>query len=272
MPQPRDAAGDEVKPNCLSRKDAISLSEPADVLCLLLDIIYPGRGLSEDLEIFVDRPVLPLLKLAGLAAVKYAMSSALKAIRAFILSPKTGTKYNAVELYGVASDLGLVDEAKRLSAKTLKCNLNTLETRKYFENMGLDAVLKLQHLHQQRKIILINALSEMTGDVSFYPDASQNYGVVAYSMTFFAARMPHQLKPGHRGDSAAQPAFIEWMQLKTEVARIMEQTVDGTRFFRDEQDFFYNSRFSKLREILDFRVLAREFRRIFESMPKEIDV
>ncbi len=130
MPRPR-AHGVSTNP-VAENDDSIPLSERADVLRLLLDIIYPDRGISENVD--YD---LPLLKLTGLAAIKYEMETALNVIRAFLVSRASITKYNAVQLYGVAWDLDFTKEAKTLSTETLKCNLNALDTQVYLENMSV---------------------------------------------------------------------------------------------------------------------------------------
>ncbi|KLO11115.1 hypothetical protein SCHPADRAFT_942308 [Schizopora paradoxa] len=273
MPRPPETPVDETKPcrNSEKSSEAIPLSEKSDILCLLLDIIYPGRGLSKDLDIFSQRPVLPLLKAAGLAAVKYDMASALKSIRAFLVSEEVVSKYNAVQLYGIAWDLDFIDEAKQLSTETLKLNLNTLGNEEFLEDMNVAGVLKLQKLHRQRKIILINAFSEMIDGKSRYDLAGFRYSVpqskVIYSPTYFS--VPSQLLPARRRGYEAEN--YEWSLLMAEVSRIMEECSDGSEFFRDGDEFFYNDKFAKLRTVSDFRKLAKEFRHIFTRLPEEVD-
>ncbi len=68
-----------------SAAEAVVLAEPAAVLSLLLDIVYPGRGQLQNVDFGGH---LLLLKATGLAAIKYDMWAALEAIKAFLVSPR----------------------------------------------------------------------------------------------------------------------------------------------------------------------------------------
>ncbi len=130
MPRPR-AHGVSTNP-VAENDDSIPLSERADVLRLLLDNhLSRSRNIGE----CGLRP--SVVEVDGLAAIKYEMETALNVIRAFLVSRASITKYNAVQLYGVAWDCDFTKEAKTLSTETLKCNLNALDTQVYLENMSV---------------------------------------------------------------------------------------------------------------------------------------
>jgi len=210
--------------------------------------------------------------LTGLAAIKYEMETALNVIRAFLVSRASIAKYNAVQLYGVAWDLDFINEAKMLSTETLKCNLNTFDTQVYLENMSVTAILKLQQLHHCRKIVMLNALSEMVSDKTYYTDAATKYGVHRgvsnYRPSSFS--VPWQLMPGNRDNYGT--ANYEWSMMRSEVSRIMEECPAGSEFFQKEGEFFFDRRFTSLQSVIDWRMLCRELRHIIDSSPKEIEV
>lgn len=271
IPRPHAASDSESTKPHITEEEPIHLSERADVLYLLLDVICPGRGLSigTRLDVFFS---LSLLKLAGQAAIKYDMPSALTSMREFLTSRSSIENHNALALYGFAWDLGFHDEARILSTETLKYNLNAPENQALLETMGAGA-FKLLRLHHQRKVIMLNALSEMVGNTSYYPGAASIYGVHrqgTYVPLSFV--VPHILTPIYRANSGVQN--YGWELMKSEVARNMEERPDGSIFFEAEGQFFFDKKFDALRSTpgMDWRILSREFRHIIESMPKVIDV
>ncbi len=133
-----------------SAAEAVVLAEPAAVLSLLLDIVYPGRGQLQNVDFGGH---LLLLKATGLAAIKYDMWAALEAIKAFLVSPASIAKYPSVRLYGIAWDLHFSRETMILSTETLKSNLNTTENQMHLEKLDVIAVLNLLRLHRERKVI-----------------------------------------------------------------------------------------------------------------------
>ncbi len=120
--------------------------------------------------------------------------------------------------------------------------------------------------------MILNALYEMVGDKKYYADAANKYGVhhgvLNHRPSSF--NVPWQLGPGGRENSGT--VNYQWSLLISEVSRTMEECPDGSSFFRDEGEFYFDKRFKILMTVVDWRMLCREFRHILDSSPKEIEV
>lgn len=263
-----------VSPNDLDDEvPVVDLTEPAEVLSLLLDIIYPGRGQLQNAN-FGER--LSLLQAVGAAATKYDIWSALEAIKTFLVSPRAIARYPAVYLYGIACELRFDNEAKRLSTETLKCSLNDAENQTLLEKVDSLAIVKLFQLHYRRKAILLNALSDHVGDPPYDANIKAKYGGAdkkeGYVGSFARTSLSEWLLPQYRTAPAYHDINKEWAYLKFEVARVMEKRPDGSAFFEHEDAFFNKPTFAK---VLDGRkkiILSKEFKSILEGMPNEVDL
>lgn len=263
-----------ISPNGLDGEvPVVDLTEPAEVLSLLLDIIYPGRGQLQNTD-FGER--LSLLQAVGAAATKYDMWSALEAIKTFLVSPRTIARYPAVHLYGIACELRFDNEAKRLSTETLKCSLYDAENQRLLEKVDSLAIVKLFQLHHRRKAILLNSLSDHVGEPPYDANIKAKYGGAdtkeGVMGLYSRILLQEGLLPRHRATPAYQEINKEWAYLKFEVARIMEERSDGSAFFENEDAFFNNGTFAKLLDGRRKLNLSREFKRILGGMPKEVDL
>ncbi|KLO11118.1 hypothetical protein SCHPADRAFT_891830 [Schizopora paradoxa] len=147
MPSPQPSENPKLS---TTEPEPVELSEPAEVLLILLDTIYPGRGLLQDVD-FGDR--LSLLEAVGVAAKKYDMWSALEGVRAFLICSSNIAKYSPIHLYVIAYEMQFYSEAKSLSTKTLECNLLDPKLENLLVKANALAIFKLFQLRHRRKCL-----------------------------------------------------------------------------------------------------------------------
>jgi len=241
---------------------SVSLSEPANVVSALLDIIYPVRHSVDDGAI----DSLELLNSLVLAAAKYDVPVVNQAMRAFVLAHARSTlsKFHPVEIYGLAWNSGFADEAKTLSNETLRYNLNTPEIFQYLKKIDSTGVVKLQILHRRRKVIMLNALNSMTNEPPFaldFSDVDKALPITNNPQGLNFSSKYHSIYDGEKKHA--------WMVFKYEVVKSMEDQPDGLKI---RQDFILDKRFSDIKDLVDLRVLEKEMARILDSLPTEIDI
>ncbi|KLO06532.1 hypothetical protein SCHPADRAFT_687700 [Schizopora paradoxa] len=262
------------EPKSTSTDEPIVLAECANVVRILLNIIYPVQHTIDEEAI----ETLELLNSSITAAIKYDMPAVIQALRAFIRAQTRSTqpKFHPVALYGSAWNFGFGEEAKALSAKTLSYNLDTPEIYGYLKKVDSEGMLKLLILHRRRKLLMLNALNSMTDDPPFAPDVSDVNGPVN------VPHLPgedHCLKlNGNVMSLSPRPADYKsdakhaWMNFKYELSKWMEERPDGQEFTKIGCDFVFDHRFSDVKYLVDLRVLQKEIARIVEKLPTEIDI
>ncbi|KLO11117.1 hypothetical protein SCHPADRAFT_486378 [Schizopora paradoxa] len=257
-------------PRAGSPEEPIDFNADGQVLLLLLDVIYPGRGLLQDVDFGGD---LSLLEAVGVAARKYEIQAALEAIRTFLVYLANIARYSPIHLYIIAYEHQFYDEAKILSTKTLECNLYNVQNQKIFAKADALAVFKLFQLRQWRKITLLNALSGLVGEKAFYTNTFNAYGLneaaykpIAGDSAFSSSLKTAIGKKPENHSSFERELCSAWGSFKGEVSRIFEDRPDGSAFFENGHAFFYDGRFPNV--ITPHT--AREFANILRIMPKEI--
>lgn len=243
--------------------NVIPLDEPADVLRILLDNMYPRHGLPGDVT-------LKLLNAALVAAIKYDIPCTETFFRSCLLTSKDGdlSSCHPIQRYGVAWNLGLTDEAKLLSTETLRCDINSEEVRRHLEGIDGNGALKLQRLHQDRKAIMFNVLNKTANRIAPYKltTESSRERWRNYKITEFL--VPQQVV----NHASHHTAGYHWLRFMLEVSEIMDKCPDGSLFWENDADFFLQDKCSGVMAYINWRFLIKEFRHILNCMPKEIDV
>lgn len=241
----------------------IPLDEPADFLCVLLDNMYPRHGLPSHIT-------LKLLSAALVAAIKYDIRCTETFLRSCLLSSKEGSlcSCHPVQRFGVAWNLGLMDEAKLLSTETLSCDINSEEVRKHLEEINGIGILRLQNLHHDRKAIMFNVLSKMASQITPYKLTTKSSDERWHNYNFTELKAPHQfaLHASYPSDG------YQWFRFMAEVTDVMDRCPDGSRFLENDFQFFMQVKFPSVIALIKSIPLVKEFRQILDCMPKEIDI
>lgn len=248
-------------------KGPILATEPACVLRILLNILYPGAPQILDIDI-IDSP--DLLRSLARAARKYDMPSVNEALCACIVSRDIIAKFHPVELYGVAWNMRFMREAMLLSTETLRCNLNAPEMFPILKMIDTEGVVKLQILHRRRKVLMLNALHGMTGELAFATDASdvESPGPAPVAGVTFTFTTP---------DCWSDPTNVlkkklAWMTFKFEVMRTMDEQPAGSPLTQFGGDFYSDSRFSDAEGLVKMEELTKEMARILGALPRQIEI
>ncbi|KAL5513460.1 hypothetical protein ACEPAH_3859 [Sanghuangporus vaninii] len=123
--------------------EVVQLSEESDIICALLDFIYPRRSPPR------LHPFSFVLRLSE-AADKYDISAASHYIRERLTKTAITISGSALEQYALACRFGWINEARYLSQFTTLPNTRDVVERSILETLDAPSVVKLLNLHQRR--------------------------------------------------------------------------------------------------------------------------
>lgn len=249
-------------------KGPIIASEPASVLRILLDILYPGARHVFNVDV-IDSP--DLLNSLVLAARKYDMVSVIEGICAFIVTRDAISHFHPVKLYGIAWNLGCAFEAIFLSAETLRYNLNTPEVFTFLKETNTKGVVKLQILHRRRKVLLLNALHEMSGEPPYASDVCDVVVPDHSSNTKVNFAASYCTDPSTFYDALSK-SRLAWMTLKYEISKSMDEQSDGSPLTEFGGEFYAKSRFADIEHLVGLDVLSKEIARLLDMLPRHIEI
>lgn len=273
-----------VSPPSLARS-SIPLSEDAELVCTLLDSIYPNFGVKYDAfsKVVLRRPE-ELVRMAE----KYEVTGLIELCRTTLFpTVPNNTSLDATSFpsqvdemllyplhrYCLACTFGWDAEAKQVSAETLSIDLNSAPALAILSTLpSPSSLLSLQALHRKRKLLILEALT-MRSDMELSVDQSIRW----HHVNLYGARCvtPPMLYRDQR-----------WRSFVLFVSEEMERSPNGG-LLRDAGVWFAG-RESYINDIFDIRhgengcgmcigepLLNRErffgeIERVLDSLPKNI--